>query len=175
VSTPLVAAVWALVSLDCGLMGYRLAMGRSGLVDKRRAHLRASLRAIALGQLPLAGIVVLAELFVRHEDLAAADVDTAMRRLVVAGGAFAVLILGTWALVAVPSVPVRAAANVIVFGPFTLLRPPIVVATVAFAVWGHASTPLLVIAALVVIPGVLVEPLADLRLARRALDPPNGR
>ncbi len=45
------AAFWILVSLDCSLMGYRLAMGRSALLDKRRYHQRRSLRAAAVGQL----------------------------------------------------------------------------------------------------------------------------
>ena len=166
----LLAAVWALVVLDCALMGYRLAMGRSRLLDKRRDHQLASIRAGLVGLVPLALVTGVAVVLVDRAGGGATDtVNAAMGRFVVVGGAYAAVILAASALCALPSVTVRAAASVAIFGPLTLLRPLVVVVTVAAAVGPHPPGWLLVIGAAIVVPGVAIEPLLDRRVARSLL------
>lgn len=166
----LVVAVWALVTLDCALMGYRLAMGRRATLAKASYHRRAGARAALVGQVPLAVVTALAvALVARGGDGTAAAFDAAMGRFVLVGAGYAALMLGTWALCAIPSTAVRTAASVLVFGPWTLLRPVVVVATVVAAVGPDPSPGLLVVGAVVVVPGVVVEPVLDRRIARDLL------
>jgi hypothetical protein len=170
VSPELIAGVWALVTLDCTLMGYRLAMGRSALLDKRRYHLRASLRAGLAGQIPLIAVIVLAVLLAhRGGSTVTAAFDDAMGRFIFVGGSYAALILGTWAFCAFRSVTVTTVASVLVFGPFTLLRPVVVVLTVGFAIGPNPPTGLLVVGLLVVVPGAGLEPVLDRRIANHLL------
>jgi len=163
----LVAGVWLLVTLDRALMGYRLAMGRSGLLDKRRSYQRATVGAGLLGQLPLAAVTVVAVILVQRASAATAvEFNEAIGRFLVVGGCYAAIILATSTLCALPSVTVRTAASVIVFGPLTLLRPLVVVLTVAVAVGPNPSAQLAASGLLVAIPGVTNEPLLDRRFAR---------
>lgn len=163
----LVATVWALVALDCALMGYRLEMGRSALLDKRRRYQRASVRAGVGATVPLTAVTAIAVVLVeRGGPETAAAFDSAMGRFVVVGGAYAAIILGTWALCALPSLTVQTGASVVVFGPLTLLRPAVVVLTVAAAVGPDPSVELVLVGLLVAVPGVTIEPVLDRRIAR---------
>jgi uncharacterized integral membrane protein len=90
-----------------------------------------------------------------------------MPRFILIGGGYAALILGASALCAFPSVTLRSALSVVIFGPLTLLRPVVVIVTVGYAVWSEASAPIIVVALLVAVPGVVIEPLLDRRIARR--------
>ena len=169
----LVAAVWVLVLLDCSLLGYRLALGTSGLIRKRRAHLAAAGRATLAGA--AAGVVVtaVAAALVASDGTGLGDdLDAAMARLVVVGGIYAAIILGTWAMCVIPTVTVQTVASVLVFGPLTLLRPAIVVLAVAIAVLPDASPALVALGLLVAVPGVAVEPVLDRRIARQLVAPP---
>lgn len=168
----LVAAVWALVTVDCAFMGYRLAMGRVAVLDKVAYHRRAALRAALAGQGPLAVVVAVAVVVAERGGPATGrDLDDAMGRFIVVGGVYAVVIVGTWALCAIPSVTVRTAANVVVFGPLTLLRPLVVAATVVVAVGPDPSVALVAVGLLVIVPGVVVEPLLERRIARHLVAP----
>jgi hypothetical protein len=168
----LVACVWALVTLDCTLMGYRLAMGRSAALDKRRYHLVASLRAGLAGQLPficvLAIAVVLAD---RGGPSVTVAFNDAMGRFIIVGGSYAALMLGAWAFCILRSVTVATIASVLVFGPFTLLRPAVVVLTIGIAVGPSPPAALLVVGLLIAIPGIALEPLLDRRIAKQLLTP----
>ncbi|WP_426572400.1 hypothetical protein [Aquihabitans sp. McL0605] len=160
------AAVWALVTLDCALMGYRLAMGRSLHLDKRRLHQQASIRAGLLGLIPIAAVTALALGLARPDGpLDAHALDDALGRFLVVGGAYAGIVLVGTALCLVPSVTVRTVASIAIFGPLTLLRPLIVVVTVAAAVLPDPSAPLVVLGLLVAVPGVAIEPILDRRIA----------
>ena len=168
----LVAGVWGLVTLDCALMGYRLAMGRSALLDKRRAHRSAASRAAIAGQIPLALVVLVAAVLAgRGGPVVGSALDDAMRRFIAVGGSYAALILGTWAFCALRSVAVRTVASVLVFGPFTLLRPLVVILTVVIAVGTDPSAELVVLGLLVVAPGIGLEPVLDRRIAQQILSP----
>jgi len=170
VSPGLVTCVWVLVTLDCTLMGYRLAMGRSAVLDKRRYHILTSLRAGLAGQIPLIAIIVLASVLADQGGASVTTAfDDAMRRFIIVGGSYAALILGTWAFCAFRSVTVATIASVLVFGPLTLVRPVVVVVTVGFAIGPNPPTALLIVGVLVMIPGVLLEPVIDRRIAKQLL------
>ncbi len=169
----LVAAVWALVILDCSLMGYRLAMGRSRLLDKRRYHQRASIAAGLLGFVPLAFVTAVARVLAYRAGPESVDqLNDAMARFVLVGGSYAAVILVASALCALPSVTVRTAASVMIFGPLTLLRPLVVVVTVAAAVGAAPPTWLAVVGLAIAVPGVAIEPVLDRRIARTLVAPP---
>ena len=172
----LVAAVWALVTLDCALMGYRLAMGRSGLLDKRRIHQHASIHGGLLGQVPLAAVTALTAVLVATGpgDLGRAF-DQAMTRLLTVAWPYTALVLVGTALCALPSVSVRSAASVTIFGPFTLLRPVAVVAAVGYAVLPDPRWQVVLVGLLVVVPGVVTEPCADQVIAQRLVEAAHRR
>ncbi|MCO5322064.1 MAG: hypothetical protein M9922_11785 [Microthrixaceae bacterium] len=164
----LVATVWVLVTLDCALIGYRLAMGRTARLDKRRYHQIASARGALLGQAPLAAVTALGVLVVvRGGEEVATEFNSAMSRFIAAGGAYAGLILVASAMCSLRSVRVRTVASVVIFGPLTLLRPAVVILTVAFAVGRHPTPGLALVGLTVVIPGVCLEMVLDRRIARR--------
>lgn len=166
----LLAVIWVLVSLDCALMGYRLAMGRSALLDKRRYFQLASLRGALFAQGPLLAVTVLAVVLVERGGPGLADeFDEAMARFAAAGGAYAAVILVASLVCLFPSVTVRAAASVTIFGPLTLLRPLVVIATVLVAVGTNPAPEVLAVGLCAVVPGVLWEPLMDRRIARHEL------
>jgi hypothetical protein len=163
----LVAVVWVLVTLDCSLMGYRLAMGRSAVLDKRRYYQRAAVRGGLLGLLPLFVVTTIAVVLVnRGGPSTATEFNNAMGRFIVVGGTYAAIILAASALCALPSVTIRTAASVIVFGPLTLLRPLVVVLTIGLAIGSSPTTQLVAVGLLVAIPGVAIEPLIDHRIAK---------
>lgn len=164
----LVIVIWLLVTLDSALMGYRLAMGRNALLDKRRYYQRASIRAGLIGQAPIAAVTVLALLLIATGPPGLGQqFNNAATRLILVGGPYAVVILATSALCALPSVTVRSAASVLVFGPLTLLRPLVAIAAVAAAVAPDPQWQLVVVGILVAVPGVCFEPLADHRVGRQ--------
>lgn len=166
-----VAAAWVLVTLDAALMAYRLAMGRSGLLDKRRMHQQASARGVLYVQPAIIATVALTLLLIRAGGPGLASAfDESLRRFLTIGGTYAALILGTSLLCLVPSPTVRSAASVMVFGPFTLARPAVVVVTVAWSVLPDPRWQLVVVGLAIALPGVLVEPYLDRRIARRTVD-----
>jgi uncharacterized integral membrane protein len=164
----LVAAIWLLVTLDCALMGFRLAMGRSAAIDKRRYYRRAAVRAGLMGQVAIGAVTTVAVVLAHSGGTTTTGAfNRAMPRFILIGGGYAALILGASALCAFPSVTLRSALSVVIFGPLTLLRPVVVIVTVGYAVWSEASAPIIVVALLVAVPGVVIEPLLDRRIARR--------
>jgi hypothetical protein len=164
--------LWILVSLDCALMGYRIAMGRSALLDKRRYHQRRSMRAAALGQAALASVTMLATcLIIAGPAGIGAVFNDAMVRLLVVALPYGACLLATTAVCIVPSVSARTAATIIIFGPFTLVRPLVVIVAVAYAVLPDPRWQLVLVGFLVIVPGVLFEPCVDRRISQNTLRP----
>lgn len=164
------AALWILVSLDCALMGYRLAMGRSALLDKRRYHQRRSLRAAAVGQPALAAVTLLTACLVTAgpEGIDGAF-NAAMVRVLAVALPYAACILATTAVCILPSVSARTAASIVIFGPFTLVRPVVVIGAVLYAVLPDPRWQLVLVGLIVAAPGVLLEPSIDRRISTNLL------
>jgi len=164
------AALWILVSLDCALMGYRLAMGRSALLDKRRYHQRRSLRAAAVGQPALAAVTLLTACLVAAGPVGIDGAfNAAMVRLLVVAVPYAACILATTAVCILPSVSARTAASIVIFGPFTLIRPLVVSIAVLYAVLPDPRWQLVLVGFIVAVPGVLLEPCLDRRISHNLL------
>jgi hypothetical protein len=164
------AVLWILVSLDCALMGYRIAMGRAALLDKLRYHQRRSIRAAALGQPALAAVTVLATcLIIVGPDGTDAAFNDAMVRLLVVAVPYAACLLATTAVCILPSVSARTATSIVIFGPFTLARPVVVIVAVAYAVLPNPRWQLVLVGLLVLVPGVLFEPCVDRRISQNTL------
>lgn len=164
----LIAGVWLLVTLDCALIGYRMAMGRSALLDKRHYYQRAIRNGALAGLVPLSVVTLAAVLLVsRAGPNVAVEFNNAMERFLIVGGCYAAIILAATSLCALPSVTVRTAASVIIFGPLTLLRPLVVVLTIGAALGSSPSAPLAAIGLLIAVPGIAIEPILDRRTARQ--------
>lgn len=128
------AALYLLASVDGLLLGYRAAIGRNPLVNKRRYWARALLRGFVAGQIALAIIGAAVFLALRTT----VDPDGFLADAAVAGGSM-LRVYVPYALLVLPAIalymtPFRVLANVLVLGPFTLLRAPVLVLGLAAGV-----------------------------------------
>jgi hypothetical protein len=156
--------LYALATVDGALVGYRVAGGRSALVDKTSYFRRAILRSALLVQ-PAIGVAVFVVVLLL---LVAADSGQMTRELVVMGQRmlqiyvpYAVIVLGTLALRAVPSIDLRVATSVLVLGPATALRPYVMVAGVLWAALTSLRPEILLMATLLAGLMLAYEPLLD--------------
>jgi len=133
--------LWLLATVDSAFIGYREAAGRNALIDKSAYFRRALIRGALFGQLAvlIAGIVTAIAL------AASSDAATLFSKLESVGARmltvyvpYALIILLTFCIRAVPSVDIRSITSVLIFGPFTFIRPFIVLAG---AVWGVVAAP----------------------------------
>jgi hypothetical protein len=161
--------LWLLATVDGAFAGYRAAAGRIMLIDKRAYYRQAMLRGALAVQVAVA-IMCLAlglalALSVEPQVLIAGAIAAEERALVVYAP-YAGLIAVALVLRAVPSVDVRSATSVVVFGPLTLLRPAVVVAGGALA--ARSASPLVLVLVVLVIAMMLsFGPILDRILSRR--------
>ena len=133
--------LWALATIDAACIGYREAAGRNGLIDKRAYYRHAMIRGALFGQIAVliaaaSGAVLL---ILSPEPWALVgqfqEVGTRMVQVYIP---YALIILLAFAVRVLPSVDLRSITSVLIFGPFTLIRPIVVIAG---AVWGVLSAP----------------------------------
>lgn len=133
--------LWLLATLDSAAIGYRDAAGRNALIEKRDYYRGAMIRGALFGQVAvaIAGVVVAVMLVLSPEPakLLASFEQVAVRMLIVYVP-YALILIITFSIRAIPSVDVRSITSVLVFGPFTLIRPLVVLAG---AVWGVLAAP----------------------------------
>jgi L-asparagine transporter-like permease len=143
--------LWLLATVDSTFIGYREAAGRNALIDKRAYFQRAMIRGVLFGQVAVvivglvaAGILAAtpqpARLFDTFEQVAA--------RMLMVYVPYALIITITFIIRAIPSVDIRSITSVLVFGPFTLIRPLVVLAG---AIWGILAAPTAPVLLLVVL------------------------
>jgi hypothetical protein len=128
--------LWMLATLDAAFVGFREAAGRSGIVRKRSYYRRAMARAALVGQGALAftGLVALVFLLGSADpSTVAASYEQAANRMLYALVPYASVVLGSLAIRKIPVVDVQALMNVTILGPFTALRPLVLVAGVVLA------------------------------------------
>ena len=129
--------LYGLATLDAAFCGYRAAAGRNALIDKRAYYRRALWRGILAGQ----AAVLVAGAALALAQASGATWHELMRigeRMVAVYVPYALVLLAAFALRTLPSVDVRSLTSTLVFGPFTLLRPLVVVTGL---VWGLAAAP----------------------------------
>ena len=125
--------LWALATVDAAFIGYREAAGRSALVQKSAYYRRAMMRGALFGQVAVGvvGALIAVMLYLSPEPLALIrDFNEAGERMLTVYVPYALIILLAFAVRALPSVDLRSITSVLVFGPFTLIRPLVVVAGV---------------------------------------------
>lgn len=165
-------SLYVLASLDAMFSGICAASGRNGLIRKRRYYLRSMVFGLAWGQVAcLLGLALMATLIVAGDDRVSRDLMLAGERLTPIYWAYALIVLGTFALRAFPSVDLRSLTSVVGFGPLTMLRPVVILAGLA---WGLAGAPSPAVAVAACGVAILMVPLRfwlngllDLQAAKR--------
>jgi L-asparagine transporter-like permease len=133
--------LWLLATVDSAFIGYRDAAGRSALIDKRHYYRRALLRGALMGQIAvaIAGAVAIEMLAATDQPARLfATFDGVATRMLMIYVPYALILIATFLVRAIPSVDIRSITSVLVFGPFTLIRPLVVLAG---AIWGFLAAP----------------------------------
>jgi len=148
--------LWLLATIDSAFIGYREAAGRNALIEKSAYFRRALVRGALFGQLAVLIVgVITAIVLVTSSDPAGlfSKFETVGARMLTVYVPYAVVLLITFFIRAVPSVDIRSITSVLIFGPFTFIRPLIVLAG---AVWGLVAAPSAVTIAITVLIVILM-------------------
>ncbi len=133
--------LWLLATVDSAFIGYREAAGRNALIEKGAYFRRALIRGALFGQLAvlIVGVITAIALATASDPGALfSKFETVGARMLTVYVPYAIIILITFCIRAVPSVDIRSITSVLIFGPFTFIRPLIVLAG---AVWGVVAAP----------------------------------
>jgi hypothetical protein len=133
--------LWLLATIDSAFIGYREAAGRSALIDKRDYYRHALVRGALLGQIAvaIAGAVALGMLATSPQPARLFDsFEQVATRMLMVYVPYSLVLAITFFVRAIPSVDIRSITSVLVFGPFTLIRPLVVLAG---AIWGLLAAP----------------------------------
>jgi hypothetical protein len=152
-----------LALVDAAFAGFRAATGRNARISKRRYYAQAAARGLALGVIGMAvtATVILVPLGDRFDDLVVAGV--LMGQVLLPFAAVVVL-----SMVAYWLLPMRESTFVILvgLGPFTLVRPLVVVAAVVWAGLGTDDWLVRLDAVVAAVAVLAVEPLTHHRWYR---------
>lgn len=135
------ALLWLLATVDSAFIGYREAAGRNALIDKRAYFRHALIRGALFGQLAvlIVGVTtVIVLISVRDAGFLFSDLELIGARMLMVYVPYAVILLITFCVRAIPSVDIRSITSVLIFGPFTFIRPLVVLVG---AVWGVVAAP----------------------------------
>lgn len=133
--------LWLLATVDSAFIGYREAAGRNALIDKSGYFRRALVRGALFGQLAVLIVgVIMVIVLVSSSDGGAlfTKIELIGARMLIVYVPYALILLVTFCIRALPSVDIRSITSVLIFGPFTFIRPLIVLAG---AVWGVVAAP----------------------------------
>ncbi|MEW6736896.1 MAG: hypothetical protein AB1489_36750 [Acidobacteriota bacterium] len=133
--------LWALASIDAAFIGYREAAGRSALINKRTYYRRAMFRGALFGQMAVgiaAATIVILLLLSPQPAILVNGFKQAGTRMLIIYLPYATIILLTFIIRLVPSVDLQSITSILIFGPFTFIRPIIVLIGV---VWGVLAAP----------------------------------
>jgi hypothetical protein len=133
--------LWLLATVDSAFIGYREAAGRNALIQKRAYFRHALIRGALFGQLAVLIVgVITAIVLATASDPGAlfSKFETVGARMLTVYIPYALILLITFCIRAVPSVDIRSITSVLIFGPFTFIRPLVVLAG---AVWGIVAAP----------------------------------
>ena len=145
------ALLWLLATVDSAFIGYREAAGRNALIDKRAYFRHALIRGALFGQLAvlIVGVTtVIVLISVRDAGFLFSDLELIGARMLMVYVPYAVILLITFCVRAIPSVDIRSITSVLIFGPFTFIRPVVVLVG---AVLGVLAAPSAITIALTVL------------------------
>jgi hypothetical protein len=131
--------LWLLATIDSAFIGYREAAGRNALIDKRAYYRHALIRGALMGQVAVL-MVGAAVVLVSSNDAGAlfSKLESIGERMLIVYVPYALILLVTFLVRAFQSVDIRSITSVLIFGPFTFIRPAVVLAG---AVWGVLAAP----------------------------------
>lgn len=141
--------LWLLATVDSTFIGYREAAGRIALIEKRAYFRRAMIRGAVAGQIAVAivGLAALGMLAASPQPARLFDTfEQVAARMLTIYVPYALILTITFLIRAIPSVDIRSITSVLVFGPFTLIRPLVVLAG---AIWGLLAAPTIPIGLLI--------------------------
>ena len=133
--------LWLLATVDSAFIGYREAAGRNALINKGAYYRHALIRGALFGQLAVLIVgVITAVLLVSSGDSRArfSELEAVGARMLMVYLPYALILLITFCVRAFPSVDIRSITSVLIFGPFTFIRPVVVLAG---AVCGVIAAP----------------------------------
>jgi hypothetical protein len=133
--------LWLLATVDSAFIGYREAAGRNALIEKGVYYRRALIRGALVGQLAvlIVGVITVVALVSSSNPHALfSSIEVVGARMLSVYVPYALIILITFCIRAFPSVDIRSITSVLIFGPFTFIRPIVVLAG---AVWGVIAAP----------------------------------
>lgn len=158
--------LYAMATLDSGLVGFRVAAGRNLAIRKRAYYLQAMRRSFWAGQalLGVSALVAFATLGLSADaDSTWRDFLIAARNLLWAYAPYSVLVLLALAFYLIPKHDSRAIATVVILGPFTLLRPYVFLIGLAICCWRTGAVVPCLIASLGVALQLSLEPALEWR------------
>jgi len=130
-------ALYLMALLDGLLCGGRVSMGRCALIHKRAYFVRSLIRGLIAAQV-ISTIALLALLAVAglssHRSALLADLQASAERMLWVFVPYAFAVLGSLALRIIPSTDLRSATSVFGLGPFTAIRPLIMIAGIFYGV-----------------------------------------
>ena len=143
--------LWLLATVDSAFIGYREAAGRSALIEKKAYYQRALVRGALFGQLAVLMVGVVTAIALLSSDDPRAlfgKLELIGWRMLLVYIPYALIILIALAIRLAPSVDIRSITSTLIFGPFTLIRPAVVLLG---AVWGILAAPSAITIALIVL------------------------
>ncbi len=143
--------LWLLATLDSAFIGFREAAGRSALIKKNAYYRRAMIRGALFGQLAVVIVGAIATVVLvssNNPRALLADFELIGARMLWVYVPYTLIILGAMAIRAFPSVDIRSITSTLIFGPFTFIRPVVVLAG---AIWGLLGAPTAITAIFVVL------------------------
>jgi hypothetical protein len=147
----ILSLLWLLATVDSAFIGYREAAGRNALIDKKDYYRHALIRGALFGQLAVLIVGVITAIALANSNHPWAlfmKLELIGARMLLVYIPYALIILIALSIRAVPSVDIRSITSTLIFGPFTLIRPLVVLLG---AVWGILAAPGAVTVALVVL------------------------
>ena len=147
----IVFLLWLLATVDSAFIGYREAAGRSALIEKKAYYRHALVRGALFGQLAVLIVGVITAIALVSSDNARdlfGKLELIGARMLLVYIPYTLVILLALSIRALPSVDIRSITSTLIFGPFTLIRPLVVLLG---AVWGILAAPGAITLALVVL------------------------
>ena len=157
----IVFLLWLLATVDSAFIGYREAAGRNALIDKTAYYRRALIRGALFGQLAVLIMGAFTAVALASSDNPRAlfgKLELIGARMLLVYIPYALIILITFCVRAIQSVDIRSITSVLIFGPFTFIRPLVVIAG---AIWGVLAAPSAITIGIVVLIVILMLGLED--------------
>ncbi len=158
------ALMIAFAVLDLSFVGFRSAAGRDGRIDKRNYYLRAMFLGAAAGLVLSAALgavtwIVMSQLVQPYALFA--EMVVIGRTMSVVFGAYASLVVAALLVYGVSRHEIRTLSTVAILGPFTLMRPWIVVVALALGLRPARTLPAMALTGLscfaVLVMGMVID------------------